>query len=290
MKLLVYFLCMVATASGKSLGERAVCNADNCARAVTGTANAKYPASLRLADCQAFLATTTTPKVSTSTVYSNVVGTTTISVTPTPVMITTTTTQSPAITARAVKEQQADGQVVPIYASACSGAARYSSACNCWGALSRITVTAEVPITIITIVSTTSILTVTETLPTLTRTTIATATATPVGTCDTEFDGFQSYLSYLPGSNLKGHRELVRSVSSRKACCQACFDVAAHPGCMVANWTRDLFGSYGCDLLISESGVDTIAQCPAGREGFTAVSSGTNPSNSILGPCGILVT
>ncbi|EXJ70285.1 uncharacterized protein A1O5_06353 [Cladophialophora psammophila CBS 110553] len=66
-----------------SFYERGVCAADNCARAVTGTA-AQPPLATRQADCSAFFRPVPTP-------------------------------------------------TVPAYASACSGATRYSSACSCLG-------------------------------------------------------------------------------------------------------------------------------------------------------------
>ncbi|KIW78127.1 hypothetical protein Z517_07960 [Fonsecaea pedrosoi CBS 271.37] len=68
---------------GGSFFERGVCAADNCARAVTGTAG-QPPLATRQADCSAFFSPAPTP-------------------------------------------------TVPAYASACSGASRYSSACSCLG-------------------------------------------------------------------------------------------------------------------------------------------------------------
>ncbi|OAL40155.1 hypothetical protein AYO20_00575 [Fonsecaea nubica] len=68
---------------GGSFFERGVCGADNCARAVTGTAG-QPPLATRQADCSAFFSPAPTP-------------------------------------------------TVPTYASACSGASRYSSACSCLG-------------------------------------------------------------------------------------------------------------------------------------------------------------
>jgi len=77
------------------------CNANNCARAVTGTRSGKMPAvTSRQADCSSFME---------ATVYTNYFGTAVSTVTPT---------------------------VVPTYASACStpGSPQmaYSSACSCW--------------------------------------------------------------------------------------------------------------------------------------------------------------
>ncbi|KAM3429783.1 hypothetical protein NHJ13734_008030 [Beauveria thailandica] len=69
------------------------CNADNCARAVTGTWRGDDFVSLAQGDCSRFMQkTVTAPAVTiTSTVAS------------------------------------------PWYASACSGTVRYASACSCWG-------------------------------------------------------------------------------------------------------------------------------------------------------------
>ncbi|MCJ1462587.1 hypothetical protein MMC07_001189 [Pseudocyphellaria aurata] len=110
------------------------CNADNCARAVTGT---RYPAPIQSdhkADCSSFLRTTITPATSTVTV----------TVTNPPVnnkrddegiLVARQATQTPS--------------AVPSYASACSGTARYSSACSCAG-VTRATTFAPTPTTTVT--------------------------------------------------------------------------------------------------------------------------------------------
>ena len=65
------------------------CNANNCARAVTGTRIGKMPAATsRMADCSSFMHTTINPAATTG---------------------------------------------IPSYASACTSASAYSSACACWG-------------------------------------------------------------------------------------------------------------------------------------------------------------
>ncbi|XWX02404.1 hypothetical protein V2A60_010441 [Cordyceps javanica] len=69
------------------------CNADNCARAVTGTRRGELAVTQAQSDCSQFMQKTSTAPV-----------------------VTVTSTV-----------------VVPSYASACSGSVRYASACSCWG-------------------------------------------------------------------------------------------------------------------------------------------------------------
>ncbi|EPE25686.1 hypothetical protein GLAREA_01598 [Glarea lozoyensis ATCC 20868] len=123
------------------------CNADNCARAVTGTAKGAAQVASAKADCAAFLATTVTPSATT-------------------VFITTTITPAPTVIAKRAA-------TVPVYASACSGTVRYSSACSCFGVVPS-----------------------TFTAPTPTVTSIVTATATPPtcpgSTCDAGIENCQN--------------------------------------------------------------------------------------------------
>lgn len=50
------------------------------------------------------------------------------------VLSTATITQTATVTLPAVLPKRHDGRkTVPAYATACSGSARYSSACSCWG-------------------------------------------------------------------------------------------------------------------------------------------------------------
>jgi hypothetical protein len=75
-----------------------VCRADNCARAVTGTRRGpNFPATAR-SDCASFLAVTVT-----------------------------------AGSEHVSADVAAPTKSIPKYASACSGAARYTSACSCYG-------------------------------------------------------------------------------------------------------------------------------------------------------------
>ncbi|KAK6348302.1 hypothetical protein TWF718_006106 [Orbilia javanica] len=153
-------------AAGIKSAEAYGCNADNCARAITGTA-VKIPMSVRQADCSKFMgAMGAAPVVVTSTTVSTIVttstaGTKTETVTeeeeeqpvsrasddkgklrrrygdspeeeekPAVAAATTTTTTTPTV---APKPASTSAEAIPSYASACGGPARYSSVCNCWG-------------------------------------------------------------------------------------------------------------------------------------------------------------
>jgi len=116
----------------------ASCDADDCARAVTGTRTGKVPnISSREADCSSFQITTVTPAPSTVTAF-------------------TTVTSIPPHKRDAIAERQVTitPVSVPTYASACSGAVRYKSACSCWGITATVT-TAPTPI--VTVVSTVTV-------------------------------------------------------------------------------------------------------------------------------------
>jgi Mn2+/Fe2+ NRAMP family transporter len=61
MKLSTALLVVAAlahSALANVVAPRATCNADNCARAVTGTANTRIPKESRLADCRTFMVIT----------------------------------------------------------------------------------------------------------------------------------------------------------------------------------------------------------------------------------------
>ncbi|PON22964.1 hypothetical protein TGAM01_v208219 [Trichoderma gamsii] len=104
------------------------CNADNCARAVTGTRDGLPPISSRKADCSSFMRATVTPKATTTTI---------------------TITVHPDITPKPKNDinyaaATVHPTAVPAYASSCDGAKRYSSVCSCWG-ITATTVTAHTP-------------------------------------------------------------------------------------------------------------------------------------------------
>lgn len=60
MKRFLLFLCLASGVLGGFLNKRA-CNADNCARAVTGTRFAASIQALHTADCSSFMIVTVTP-------------------------------------------------------------------------------------------------------------------------------------------------------------------------------------------------------------------------------------
>ncbi|KAK4102500.1 hypothetical protein N658DRAFT_469086 [Parathielavia hyrcaniae] len=87
------------------------CYADNCARAVTGTHRGPVFTSQAKADCSSYVVTTSYGHTAT-------------------------------VTAASVPTE--DPKTVPTYASLCSGSARYTSACSCYGITSHVTVTVTV--------------------------------------------------------------------------------------------------------------------------------------------------
>ncbi|KAK3386483.1 hypothetical protein B0H63DRAFT_467850 [Podospora didyma] len=102
--LLITGSLLVATARA------AGCAADNCARAVTGTRRGAAAQASAKADCNSFMAKTiTAPAITITSIV--------------------TATVAPAASAPVKR----DSLATPAYASACSGASRYSSACSCWG-------------------------------------------------------------------------------------------------------------------------------------------------------------
>ncbi|KAK8131678.1 hypothetical protein PG984_008116 [Apiospora sp. TS-2023a] len=119
------------------------CNADNCARAVTGTRLGSASVSAYRQDCTSFMSATVTPPTST------------VTVTTTP--DTCDEDEAPQTLMRRVHQKRAEGvtvfpTAVPAYASACSGAVRYSSACSCWG-VSAVFTTAPTPVVTVTVTS-----------------------------------------------------------------------------------------------------------------------------------------
>jgi len=206
-----YFFLVPAIATLAAAQIIATCARDNCLRAVIAS-NGKPGPSQASADCSSFLRATVTPATVTSTTVSFA------TVTAAPVTVTSTTTGAvtvsqftattitviPQVPVRARNPaQQADNgpsdhritgfapiaarqktvspASIPAYASPCSGAARYSSACSCIG-VTRTTSTVAAPRTTTTSIST---VTVTPTVlqtqtqtQTLTTTVVTTATAT----------------------------------------------------------------------------------------------------------------
>ncbi|KAK6535469.1 hypothetical protein TWF694_001925 [Orbilia ellipsospora] len=174
------------------------CAADNCLRAVIASA---FTTRHGTADCSSyFLATVTPPTVTITASATITTGTTVIQyvsetdtahatdtinshVTLTVNAASTSTTLFPPGDRKKNKRQvTVNPTSIPAYASPCSGAARYSSACSCIG-VSHVTVTVPAPSTTIT-QTTTSTTTVTSTLTTTTITSTVTDQTVTVTTTD----------------------------------------------------------------------------------------------------------
>ncbi|PMD32576.1 hypothetical protein L207DRAFT_609174 [Hyaloscypha variabilis F] len=104
---------------------------NNCQRGVGGTAGVKPPLSSRLADCSSLYTVTVTPATYTTT--------TTTSVPDLPTLKKRTATITPASSAVTVSPTS-----VPSYATYCSSASAYYSACSCAG-ITGTTTTAPTP-------------------------------------------------------------------------------------------------------------------------------------------------
>jgi hypothetical protein len=122
-------LSLVAAVMAGVIEERA-CAGNNCNRAVTGTREGLLPVSERQAACSSFMLATVTPDAVTTTV--------TVTVEP----------EAPARFKRdAALEYRAATELptaVPAFASGACDAAKYSSACDCWG-ITATTSTAATP-------------------------------------------------------------------------------------------------------------------------------------------------
>jgi len=155
------FSAVALTVSAEILERRPTCNADNCARAVQGTFRAQQ--SSRLQDCSSFQRITVTPATrfvleaptNLETAWLILPSFSTVTVTASTSTVYVTTTAGPLQRKRfaagevndlAVRQVTVVPSAVPTYASACSGSARYSSACSCAG-VTRTTITASTPLT-----------------------------------------------------------------------------------------------------------------------------------------------
>lgn len=143
------------------LDERAGCNADNCLRKIRGTAIATPNLTSRLADCSSFLQVTIEPDPRYECFTVHIVHRLIIS----PKDAHCHRNNQPRtqkrdlggerlglIQARQVTKTPSS---VPAYASACSGTARYSSACSCAG-VTGVTTTAPIPTVTVTVTECTS--------------------------------------------------------------------------------------------------------------------------------------
>ncbi|PQE21496.1 Phospholipase A2 protein [Rutstroemia sp. NJR-2017a BBW] len=91
------------------------CNADNCYRAIGGAFRGPLQQATAYNDCVSYMSGLSPTEI--------------ISVTITQTVLTTITVASTV----AKRTAAATAFTLPAYASACSGEARYSSACSCWG-------------------------------------------------------------------------------------------------------------------------------------------------------------
>ncbi|KAK1613479.1 hypothetical protein BDP81DRAFT_401268 [Colletotrichum phormii] len=169
MKSSAYFVIVAATFG---LAE-AQCNANNCARAVTGTRLGPATQAVRRADCSSYQRTTITRYEQTASItvtspasfdVTRTLASSTVTITTTvPLIIIIDPVQPsfsidlpeiPIITSPSgFRRRDLEGRQlvsssafapIPAYASACSGASAYRSACSCWG-ITPSFVTASVP-------------------------------------------------------------------------------------------------------------------------------------------------
>ncbi|CAK7230375.1 hypothetical protein SCUCBS95973_007551 [Sporothrix curviconia] len=106
--------------NGEHIFDKRACNGNNCNRAITGTRDGLPVSSERQADCTSFLFTVVTPSPLFSTVYIEA-ATEAVTVIP---------------------------NALPSYATACSSAAAYASACSCWGLTGTVSTAPTPTITI----------------------------------------------------------------------------------------------------------------------------------------------
>ncbi|MCJ1400083.1 hypothetical protein MMC11_003286 [Xylographa trunciseda] len=158
------------------------CNANNCLRAIEASA---FPTRHGTADCSSYFLTAVTPATSTVTATATAFTTTTIPI-PNTTTVEVVVPLSPTAPAASLQKRYdpaalvrhptvslAPRQVtvkpsaIPTYASACSGAVGYSSACSCIGVTAAQT----------TVPAPTTTLTVTRTSTVTVSSPIATATA-----------------------------------------------------------------------------------------------------------------
>ncbi|KAF3905725.1 hypothetical protein AA313_de0201600 [Arthrobotrys entomopaga] len=171
---------------------RASCAANNCVRAVTGTAANKKPdVTSRRNDCSAAQHATQVSSITsttTTTIYQTItVDTLVLTATTTITIASGTFTYHPPNTVVTVAPKKRNNEVqlvtVPSYATACTNLAQYLSACSCWGITATTTTltipipasTAPTTITITATLTTTTTTTVTSTIP------VTTITGCPIG-------------------------------------------------------------------------------------------------------------
>lgn len=146
--------------------------ANNCARAVAGTARKDPSLHIRSNECVSFLSVTVTPATSTTTLYATLTPVT-LTATTTDATVTDTTTFTTVtqlsstvvissetvatetrytsavfINPRDVERRQVtiSPSAIPAYATSCDDAAAYRAACSCGFTLTGRTTTAPTPI------------------------------------------------------------------------------------------------------------------------------------------------
>lgn len=270
-----FVLFVLVTEALASVLQRDGCNADNCARAVTGTRYAPDVQASHTADCSSFMMQTITPATPTATVtltgtsYSVVGSNAKRTAAPLAkkdglklrdanldslLLAPTVTAAAATTTAAGVKARQVtvEPDCVPIYASACSGAVRYSSACSCAGITVRTTYA--------------------PTPATTTTTVYAQPSIIPV--CDPA----QNYGYQYNGGNVEAGVALVRGTSSLspQACCASCYTEGS--ACFAYEYSNNI-----CYLVTETSGSRTPTDyCPYGI--FAILNEGSGSFYG-FGPC-----
>jgi hypothetical protein len=125
MRILSALLFCIVHSALASLEKRG-CARDNCLRAVEGTRSGSAAVAAASGDCSSFLLSTVTLPGQSSTYVST--------------LTTTVTVPNEVIKRSATGSTKA----IPNYASACSGAARYSSACSCFGITGSVVTVTQV--------------------------------------------------------------------------------------------------------------------------------------------------
>ncbi|KAK6535345.1 hypothetical protein TWF694_001807 [Orbilia ellipsospora] len=157
------FQLLVLLAHGISVA-RASCAANNCIRAVTGTANKNPDVTSRKNDCSSAQRVTTSSSTATVTFYQTITAQTLVLTATTTLTVFSGTftfhpTLAPTLKIRGEEDKfQLEARAptaVPKYATACTNVAQYLSACSCWGVTATtITVPAATVSTTITITAT----------------------------------------------------------------------------------------------------------------------------------------
>lgn len=130
---------------------------------------------------------------------------------------------------------------VPEYASACSGTARYISACSCWG-VTRSTTMAPTPLTTLTITATA---TSTSTIDVVATTTVDVTCASPSGLCTPSG----------PCTDLRSDQNNCGACGA--VCSGACVNGVCSSSCAAPNSCSAAVpcaGGMPCQCLLSTSG------------------------------------